>query len=63
LTQQGRSLGQAKLDLPPPDAAGRIQFASALPLEGLKAGEYTLKASVDDGSSHVIRSEAFTLED
>ena len=62
LLQRGRSLGHAALDLPSPDAAGRIQYASALPVGQLQTGDYELKITVSDGLSSATRSEHFTIQ-
>lgn len=62
ILQSGKSLAKLPLPLPAADASGRIQFASALPLESLKVGSYELKISVRDAKSAISRSAAFTLE-
>lgn len=49
LTRAGRLIGRVPIELPPPDAAGRIQYASALPLASLQPGEYELKIMADGG--------------
>jgi len=60
--QQRRSLGSVALDLPAPDITGRIQYASALPIDHLQKGDYELKITVSDGLSSAIRSEHFTIQ-
>ena len=60
--QHTRSLVQLPLKLPAPDASGRIQYASALPLESLQPGEYDLRITVRDAQSSVMRSGKFTIE-
>jgi VWFA-related protein len=62
IVQSGNSLAKLPLPLPAADATGRIQFASALPLDSLSAGSYELKISVNDAKSAVSRSTAFTVE-
>jgi hypothetical protein len=62
ILQGGKSLAKLPLPLPAADASGRIQFASALPLDSLSAGSYELKISVSDAKSAVSRSAAFTVE-
>jgi VWFA-related protein len=62
ILQSGNSLAKLPLPLPAADASGRIQFASALPLDSLSAGSYELKISVSDAKSAVSRSAAFTVE-
>ncbi len=62
LRQREQSLGKAALDLPAPDVTGRIQFASALPIDQLQPGNYELKATVSDGTSSISRSEHFAVQ-
>lgn len=62
ILQQSRSLGSVALDLPAPDITGRIQYASALPVDQLQAGDYELKITVSDGLSSSTRSEHFTVQ-
>ncbi len=62
IVQSGKSLAKLPLPLPAADASGRIQFASALPLDSLIVGSYELKISVSDGKTVVSRSVAFTIE-
>jgi len=62
IVQNGNSLAKLPLPLPAADASGRIQFASALPLDSLSAGSYELKISVSDAKSAVSRSAAFSVE-
>ena len=61
ITQQGRTLGQSTNDLPAPDADGRIQYASALPIDKYAPGDYELKVTVSDARDTVTRSEKFTI--
>ncbi|HEX9005559.1 MAG TPA: VWA domain-containing protein [Blastocatellia bacterium] len=51
-----------QLKLPAPDAQGRIQFASALPIESLNPGTYELRITVKDGQTSVTRSQTFIIE-
>jgi VWFA-related protein len=60
--QQERVLGQTKAALPAADAAGRIQYASALPLDNFQPGSYELRLTVQDGQRSVSRATPFTLE-
>jgi VWFA-related protein len=59
--QNGQQLARIQAELPPPDAAGLIQFASALPLDSFQPGAYELKITVSDGTSNVTRIVAFTV--
>jgi VWFA-related protein len=60
--QNNKSVAKVPLKLGAPDAKGRIQYASALPLDSLNLGTYELKISVSDAKSAVSRSAAFTVE-
>ena len=62
LTSGGKSFANFPLKLTAPDATGRIQFASALPLESLTPGVYELKITVKDGTTTVTRSTSFVLQ-
>lgn len=61
ITQKGRTLGQSSNDLPAPDADGRIQYASALPIDKYAPGDYELRVTVQDARDTVTRSEKFTI--
>jgi VWFA-related protein len=60
--QNNKSVAKVPLKLGAPDAKGRIQYASALPLDSLNPGTYELKISVSDAKSAVSRSASFALE-
>jgi hypothetical protein len=60
--QNNKSVARVPLKLDAPDAKGRIQYASALPLDSLNPGNYELKISVSDTKSTVSRSTSFALE-
>ena len=60
--QNNKSVARVPLKLEAPDAKGRIQYASALPLDSLNPGNYELKISVSDTKSMVSRSASFALE-
>jgi hypothetical protein len=62
LLQKDKPLARLPLKLPPPDETGRIQYASALPLDSLSPGAFELKVVVSDGKKTISRSTAFTLE-
>ena len=61
VTQRGQHLARLQSELPAPDPAGRIQFASGLPLDTFQPGTYELKIVVSDGTSSVSRTIAFTV--
>jgi VWFA-related protein len=60
--RNGTSLGKIPGELPTPDADGRIQYASALPLDNFPPGTYELRATVKDARTSVSRSATFTVE-
>jgi VWFA-related protein len=62
IKRQGVMLSRALVELPSPDSTGRIQYASALPLDKLSPGDYELTASVADGTSSATRSKRFSLQ-
>ena len=62
LLQGGKSLGQIPVDLKGPDDKGRIQYASALPIDNFRAGVYELRVTVKDAQNSVSRSTQFTIE-
>jgi VWFA-related protein len=53
--------GKVMADLPAPDAAGRIQYAGALPLNAFPPGAYKLKVTVSDAAGFDSRQTAFTV--
>ncbi|HEY0379796.1 MAG TPA: VWA domain-containing protein [Pyrinomonadaceae bacterium] len=57
----GRAVAQLPLELPAPDQAGRIQYASAIPIEKFQPGDYELKLTADDGQNTATRSTHFTI--
>lgn len=61
ITQRGRTLGQSSNDLPAPDADGRIQYASAVPIDKYAPGDYELRVTVQDARDTVTRTEKFTI--
>ncbi|HLM58701.1 MAG TPA: hypothetical protein VK422_21535, partial [Pyrinomonadaceae bacterium] len=61
ITQGGRTLGQASYDLPAPDAAGRVQYAAAVPIDKFGPGDYELKVTVRDARDTATRTEKFTI--
>jgi hypothetical protein len=61
LQQKGQSLGRVPLTVPAPDAAGRSQIASQLPLDPFPPGDYTLEVTVTAGSAKEVRSAPFTV--
>ncbi len=60
--QGGKKLAGVAAELPAPDASGRIQFASAIPLDSFQPGSYELKITVNDGQASVSRVAAFAVE-
>jgi hypothetical protein len=62
ILQNGKSIGQTSSPLPAADAIGRIQYASALPLDNFQPGTYELKITVRTEQNVVTRSAQFILE-
>jgi hypothetical protein len=59
--QNGRTVAKTSSPLPAPDAAGRIQHAGALPLQGFAPGSYILKVALEDGTASASRAASFTV--
>jgi hypothetical protein len=61
LRRNGRTLVQIPADLVAPDARGRVQQVSRLPLASLADGTYELRIVVHDGQQIVERSTFFKV--
>jgi hypothetical protein len=61
VAQNGRSLAKLPLDLPAPDAEGRIQYTNAVPLSVFPPGTYELRVTVTDGTHSATRAVPFTV--
>jgi hypothetical protein len=61
LLQNNQPLAQAPLELAKPDASGRIQQVSRLPLAALKPGAYELRVTVQQGASRATRQLLFRV--
>lgn len=59
LWRDGTALSQVPLELPKPDAAGRVDYQAQLPIGSLPAGTYELRLSVQDGAVSIERRAAF----
>lgn len=59
--RSGHPIGRAAVELPAPDAQGRIQYASAIPVEKLAPGEYELRATLVAAATRVSRTARFEL--
>lgn len=59
--QGGKSLARLQSELPAPDPAGLIQYASAIPLDSFQPGNYELKITINDSAANASRSTAFTI--
>ncbi|MEN3332618.1 MAG: hypothetical protein V7641_1983 [Blastocatellia bacterium] len=57
----GQHLANIQAQLAAPDAAGLIQFASAIPLDSFQPGSYELKITVSDGAASAARNVAFAV--
>ncbi|MEJ7709955.1 MAG: hypothetical protein WKF84_08865 [Pyrinomonadaceae bacterium] len=61
ISQAERKLADIQSELPAPDASGRIQHASAIPLESFQPGTYELKITVTGAQGFATRSAQFTV--
>jgi VWFA-related protein len=61
VVQGQRVLARTTSELAAPDAAGRIKHAGALPLTSLAPGSYSLRVSVNDGTTTQVREAPFTV--
>lgn len=61
LLRDGRPAGQTALELPKPDALGRIQYTGALPLDKMGAGSYELKVVLSAGQHSAARTLRFAV--
>ena len=57
ISKDGSPVGHLSYDLPKPDQSGRIQYASAIPLDKFQPGEYELKVTVQEKELTASRSE------
>ena len=62
IAQGGRTLGKGALELPAPDADGRIQYASTIPTDKLQPGDYQLVVTASDSHGIATRVEHFTIQ-
>lgn len=60
--QGSHTLGHASYDLPAPDQTGRIQYASAIPIDKYQPGDYELRLTVEDAKGTVTQSAHFTIK-
>jgi len=61
VVHDGRTLSATRPTLLRPDAAGRIQLASSLPLEGFAPGTYELRLTLTDGKDEEVRTAAVPI--
>src|SRR5205823_104334 len=55
IAQGGRTLAKGALELPAPDDAGRIQYASTIPTDKLPPGDYQLVVTAADSHGTAAR--------
>lgn len=60
--QGGRSIGQTSAEMPAPDAAGRIQYATAIPLDKFQPGVYDLRVEIADAQSSTSRQTRIIVD-
>ena len=61
LLHDARVLARAPMELRDPDAAGRVQQITRLPIDELAPGRYQLRVLVQQGSTTVARSAEFRI--
>jgi len=61
LRQNGRLIGGFSNSLPPPDSVGRIQYATAVPLEKFEPGVYEVKVLVKDDVHQATQSQVIQI--
>lgn len=61
LMSGGKTLHTFQIPLPPPDAEGKIQFASGIPSQSIPPGDYALRVTVGSGETAVSRIRSFKL--
>jgi hypothetical protein len=62
VAQGSQITGRLTMDLPAPDAEGRLQYAGALPLTGFATGPYELRLSLLEGDKRLAsRAAPFTV--
>jgi hypothetical protein len=62
VAQGDHTLGKSQLTPPAPDSAGRVQYASTIPVERLPPGDYELRVTARDANGTASRSEHFTVQ-
>ena len=62
IAQGDHALAKGALDLPAPDADGRIQYASTIPTDKLAPGDYQLVVTASDAHGTATRVERFTIQ-
>jgi hypothetical protein len=62
IAQGDHALAKGALDLPAPDADGRIQYASTIPTDKLAPGDYQLVVTASDSHGTATRVEHFTIQ-
>jgi hypothetical protein len=61
VVRDGATLATLPLQVPAPDASGRIRILGQLPLVSLAAGVYSLTLTITGGPTPVVRSASFTV--
>lgn len=60
-TQSGQTLAQIPVQLPSPDAQGKIVLSPAFPLASFPAGDYTVTVKTEAGGETATQSANFTV--
>jgi VWFA-related protein len=61
IVQGAQSLAQLPMDLPKPDATGRISHVAQLPLASFPPGSYILRITLTQGGQKEVRDAPFTV--
>ncbi len=61
LARGGTALGRGELELPKPDADGRIPYIATLPVGSLQPGDYEIRAIATQGSEAVQERTFVTI--
>jgi VWFA-related protein len=60
--QNGKSLTKVPMELPAPDAQGRIPYLMTIPADAIPAGSYDVRATARQGSSSAVSTTTIRFE-
>jgi VWFA-related protein len=61
--REGSVAGEAKLELPAPDAEGRIRYVLSSPIEQMPAGNYEVRITAQQGTAAASEATFVTIEE